>query len=156
MSIVNWVSNAIAFLALGVAGLALYLQRKDKRPDLAISVQGDREVAQMVDDGGGGVMAGPKELAQIFEIRNVGMRRVRINAVQTRWVIGRPTTVTPGWNSLPVLDPDNKCEYAVLISNIITGTPSGLRRVLPFYRVEFFDAVGRRWSAGYRRVRVAK
>ena len=155
MSLANWVSNTIAFLALGVAGLALYLQRKDKRPDLAVSAQGDRIVAQMVDDGMGGVMAGPKELAHIFEISNVGMRRVRIDAVQARWLIGPPTTVTPGWNSLPVLDPDNKGEYAVLTSNIISETPSGVRRILPFYRVEFFDAVGRRWTAGYRRGRIA-
>lgn len=156
MSLANWVSNTIAFLALGVAGLALYLQRKDRRPDLAISAQSDRMVATLVEDGMGGFMDGREEAAQVFELKNVGMRQVRIDSVQARWLIGPPMTVPQGWYSLPVLDPDKKCEHAVFTSKIISEPPSGVKRLLPFYRVEFLDAVGRRWTAGYRRVRIAE
>jgi hypothetical protein len=153
MSPANWVSNIIAFLALGVAGLALYLQRKDRNPDLSISAT-DKMVAQMVDNGMGGAMDGPLEPAQVFELRNVGLRDVTIDSVQARWLVGPPVRVLQGWHGLPVLHPDRRHEHPVFTSKIISETPSFIRRILPFYRVDFLDAVGRRWTAGYRRVRL--
>lgn len=147
----NWVSNAIAGLALGVASLSLYLQRRDDRPRLTISTQ-NKYVAPEIPDGGGGRMAGPtKEPAQIFEIRNVGRLPVRIESVQARWLWGRPFPVTCDWNGASPLDSDTKCEATLFTSELFHETPTGLRERAPFYRVEFLDAVGRRWSAGLRR-----
>lgn len=144
----NWISNVIAGLALAEASYALYLQRRDRRPRLSISVRND-SAAPLIGDGAGGLMEGPtKESAQVFEIRNVGRLPVRIHAVQARRLWGPPFSVSCLWNRTPLLEPDTRCEATLLISQL----PPEKLRGIPFYRVEFLDAVGRRWSPGLRRV----
>lgn len=144
-------SNAIAALALVVASASLYLQRRDKRPHLSISAE-DKYVAVEIPDGMGGFTDGPtKQPAQVFEIRNVGRLPVRVQAVRARWLWGNPVAVSCRWNRTPMLEPDTRCEATLFTSELYRETPTRLRQLAPFYRVEFLDAVGRLWSAGLRR-----
>jgi len=99
------------------------------------------------------VRSGAPQPAQVFEIRNIGTHQVRIHSVKARWLLGRSSGISGEWNRTPLLDPDTKAECSVFTSQLITEPPTGARRILPFYRVDFLDSVGREWSAGYRRLR---
>lgn len=148
----NWVSNGIAGLALTVSGVALYLQRRDSHPRISVSAS-DKMVGPQIRDKAGGRMASEtKEPAQVFEIRNIGMRQVRIHSVRARWLWGRPAAVSGDWNRTPLLEPDTVCECTLFMSKVPQRPLTRFRRTVPFYRVEFLDQVGRAWSAGYRRI----
>lgn len=148
-----WVPSVLSALAILMSGLALYLQRRDKRPRLKI-LASDKGVASMLPDGMGGWADGPEQPGQSFTIRNVGLRKVQIHSVEARWLFGRPFPVSADrWSRTPELEPDSSCECAVVTSKLMLQPATRARRMLPFYRVEFLDPVGRRWTPGYRRFR---
>lgn len=150
----NWVTNVTAGLALAVSGLALYLQRRDSKPRLSISASTKRIAPQTYEPTTDHFSSEPAEWAQIFEIRNVGTRQVRIVSTRARWLWERPKPVDAVWKRTPLLEPDTSCECTLFTSKVVSEPLTRLRRRLPFYRVEFLDQVGRAWSAGYKRVRV--
>lgn len=149
----NWVSNTIAAFALGVSGLALYLQRKDSRPRLGISGRSERVAPMLHEETTGRVSSGPEEWAQVFKIRNVGTWPVRVVSARMRWLWGRPKSVGLSWNRTPLLEPFRSCEATLLSSKADIEPLTGVKRALPFYRVDFIDEAGHAWSAGFRRVR---
>jgi hypothetical protein len=149
----NWISNTIAGLALLVSGVTLYLQRRDARPRLTILASDDDLATRLPDGMGGYSYTGPKAPAQIFEIRNVGDREVRIQSVRARWIGRRSSDVSGDWNRTPLLEPDTMCRCTVFKSQLLHDLGGPPRTRLPFCKVEFLNSVGRTWSAGYRRVR---
>jgi hypothetical protein len=138
----NWISNAIAGVALFISGVTLYLQRRDVRPRLTVLAV-DEDAPTRVRDGGGGYHdTGPKEPAQIFEIRNVGAPQVRLHSVRARWLLQKPRTVSGLWNRAPLLEVDTMCNGRSLHRSCSLNS-SHQEIVYPFYKAEFLDSVGR-------------
>lgn len=83
MTIAEIFSNLIALLALCVSGYALYLQRKDKRPQLKVEAEVQRASLPLVPDGAGGLSNRDVPILAVL-LRNMGEKTIRLENISLR------------------------------------------------------------------------
>jgi hypothetical protein len=136
-------------LALGLAGWSLYLQRRDRRPRLTFGVHKERWTPRTYIPETGHFAYHDPEWALRIAIRNVGDRRIQIERVAARWIWGAGSIVTLQWEETREIEPD-AMSGGILPFKEFPGPASPLERLLPIYRVDFLDHLGRVWVSGFR------
>jgi hypothetical protein len=143
----DWLTLAIAGMALLLSIYSLYLQRRDKNPRLRVRWSHDSRDRTLTYDPTTDTVHRTSRLALIATIHNVGTMHVRLVKAQVRWGLG-------GWRDVPLswsakgsdLPPDTSTEGHAFNGDVLLAVQWWLPTHLPLFEVALVDHMDRRWG----------
>lgn len=145
-----WTSVSIAALAFLLSTYTLYLQRRDRRPRLKISLsRAIREKNRGHDESTGMISAGVDTPALICAIRNVGDKRVAFRSVFLAPLVGRDQPLPLFQNFYQGVEPDQMLELVEYLDDARAKRRARLLWLPRPARFIFTDHMGRRWRSRF-------
>lgn len=149
MSAPDWVNSLLAMAAIGLSGLSLYFQRRDRRPQVEIATSLGEAHHPSSHDPSTGTFKAPMLSVVRLSVRNLGSRPIDVRSAGSSWLLGEERTIALyGFFPDGCVKPDGAKDGYVFVTDIVTNQQSLAQRLLPFYHVWIVDQMNRRWQLG--------